>query len=203
MTIATGLLLGALALRGTADPIFANDFEIESCPAGRIETSDVEYSNGVVEDVDVRFFDGIWGRSGADDEPFPFPGLTIRATIADFERDGYLAAKFTVPAEFPDYYSGVFEHSAASAADDAPIDFSLSTACGYFPATRGPCTAHGVAPDGSGMIYWVSNPQATGYCTVAPGQTYFVNVRLTNPAASENCAGNVCRVSIYYGVALP
>lgn len=203
--IATLVLLAAFTPSGIADELFRDGFNGDACPAGRLELSDVGYHDGTLSAVDVTSFDAIWGRYGIHNPPAEFPAGSTVATILDFDPATYLGARLLIGPFVPDYYSGLLSYTDSNAQDAPHIDLSISTDCADFSPSLGQCVIFDSAPDGLSGVGWGLTAQDPSYdCELEVGHDYFVNVRLTDPAAAAAaCPEGICAVTIYSGVALP
>lgn len=197
-------VLLAMALAGD-DVILRDGFDADACPAGRIETSDVVYPEGTVSDQDVTVFENLWGRWRFDDPPLPFPGSGAGATIVDFPMHGYIAAKTRIPAETPDYYTGLYTYGSEELPDNPHIDFSISSQCADFSHSLGDCVAFDVAAPKGRLVHWSFIAQDTyPDCVLQAGRDYFLNIRITDPTVpSPSCPRGVCAIRVWGSVALP
>lgn len=203
--IALAALVTHLTLLGSIDPVFRDGFDADACPAGRQQVSDVGYSNGTVEDVDVTVFDNIWGRDRFNEPPEAFPATSSTATILDFDKTAFVAARLSMSPFTPDYYSGAFGYSESNDPGSPNIDLSISTACGDFSPALGECVAFNAAPGFFSLVVWnlVENESAPS-CVLDTNREYFLNVRATDPSApAPACSGDVCALEIWSVVALP
>lgn len=204
MIVATLLLATTLPL-DTDDSIFRDGFDADACPAGRIEVSDLEYSDGTLTDVDVTSFDNLLGRFGVNYPPEPFPSVGGTVRILDFAMSGYIAARSSISWNTPDYYSGLFSYTNADVPDNPRIDFSISPSCADFSPLLGDCVAYGVEPQNGRLNYWafVSN-DGSPVCLLEIGRDYFFNIRIADPSTpSPACPNDVCAMRITSEVALP
>jgi hypothetical protein len=169
-----------------------------SCPAGRQTVADVCYSYGpsnCANNSDVTTFENIWGRTaGTDPTAVLFPGENVFAILKNMQKTGYIAAKFVAPTT-PNNSWGIFNHAATTSGP--PLDASISSTCGDFNLSDFRCDVTGI-PTGDNMIAW-KLPGYTGpsLCQLTPGATYYLNIKLTDPAAIHNdCSGATCKVNI-------
>ena len=204
MIIAALVLAGILPLGGEMDAIFADGFDADACPPGRIERSDIEYYvGGALADVDLTSFDEVWGRLGSQYPPEPFPAGSSAPTILEFPLAGYVAARSSIAPETPDYYVGRFYYTDLAGTDNPRIDFSISTRCGDFSPSLGLCVTFGAVAD-SPMVGWSFVRGDFSECVLERGRDYYFNVRISDPSMTyPQCPGDVCAVSTATSVALP
>jgi hypothetical protein len=173
----------------------------DSCPAGRQTVADVCYhynlggncSNG----TDVTKFENIWGRMAPADTPVTFPGKNKYAIFKNLQKTQYIAAKFSVPQTgLPTDLWGKIRHDETMPGSN--LSASISQWCGDFTPADTRCAITNVGT-GQGMLSWkLPGYPAPALCPLAPGQTYYVNIKITDPTAPGNpddCSGSTCRVS--------
>lgn len=173
-----------------------------ACPAGRQVVADVCYNyslatNTCARNVNVTEFANIWGRTSPTGPITPFPGAQFFAIIKNMQKDGYIAAKFVAGTTLPPDASGMFSHGETIPGPN--LTMSISTQCGSFSTPAEPiCTRTNQGP-GSLLTKW-KVPTAPGVaCTLIPGQTYYVNLKFTNPPASHfDCTGPVCKATVQH-----
>jgi hypothetical protein len=195
----------AISLAPAPAKIFKDGFDSPfSCGAGRIETSDVAYSDGTLSDEDITFFETLWGRSSVNVDPAPFPGSSTTVGILDFAMSGYVAAAALINMSTPEEVSGVYTYADAQTPDNPHIDFSISEDCNDFSSQLGECVAFDVAPDNRRLVKWSLASHDTPSCVLHAGRYYFLNVRVSDPASpSPACPGDVCAIRISSEVATP
>jgi hypothetical protein len=196
------LLLGA-SLLARMDTVFSSGFEPGgSCPDARQENSNISYSYNltpVLQNVDVTQFANIWGRTSANDSIVPWPGKNGYAVMV-LNRNLFVATKFTVPA------SGLSPtlHGRLTHGETVPgpsLTVSISEQCGDFSPPSPNCVLANQGP-GAAIGVW-KLPGAPGTaCVLTPGREYYLNVKLTNPAAvnTNECDENICVVSVVNNV---
>jgi hypothetical protein len=202
----------AAALGG--DQIFADSFEIDtSChdvitlpdgtPRWLITQSDISYSiyPAARFDVDVTNWDNIWGTASVNGPTTPWPGPTAASpVIRDFTRDGYLAAKFHVPAGFSPTHFGQFAHSINP--PGPPVRVSYSLICGDFdPAPGLGCGVTEYWPDNlSTGLAWKINSANPSFCALQPDTDYYLNIALVDPLTTDQCvmANATCLVYLQH-----
>lgn len=194
----------AISLAPAPETIFADGFDAMACPAGRIETSDVAYFDGTLSDVDVTFFEDLWGRSSVDLDPQPFPGSSTTVSILDFAMPGYIAAAALIDSSTPEEMSGIYTYADSQTPDNPHIDLSISENCNDFSTQLGECVAYDVAPDNGRLVAWSLASNASPSCVLHAGRYYFLNVRVTDPSTpSPACPSDVCAIRISSDVATP
>ncbi|HKE47859.1 MAG TPA: hypothetical protein VKB52_07325 [Rhodanobacteraceae bacterium] len=185
------------------DQIFFSAMELDTCPAHRIERSDVSYNFQTVTGVDVTRFENLWGRVEATDPVEPFPGVAgSQPTVDAFTRTGYVAAKFHTPSDIPSGTDGLFKN--VSYGSGPALDFSLSPQCGDFSPALGACIEVDAPAADQGMVYWRGANGNAFYCALAPDTDYYANIRLHDPDdAAAGCSSTDCRVTTVSYVAQP
>jgi hypothetical protein len=202
--IAFAALVVQFTMSGVIDPVFRDGFDADACGAQRLQISDIAYSDGTLEDVDTRLFDNIWGRSSVDYPPQSFPATSTTATIVDWNRTTFLAARFHIDSFTPDYYSGLFSYADAGTPGNPHVDFSISAGCGDFSPELGACVVFDAAPENSALVQWDLVAHDLPSCVLEAGRDYFANLRATDPSApAPDCSGDICAVRISSDVALP
>ena len=192
--VVTALLLAA-SLSASPDQIFFSGMELDTCPARRIERSDVTYGAGTDADVDVTRFENVWGRGAASDPGQPWPGASGATPIIDeFTRDGYVAAAFHTAPDLPATTRGLYKNVSYGGGPN--LDFSLSVQCGDFSSALGGCLAVDIPAADVSLVYWRGANGTAFYCALAPDTDYYVNVRLHDPDdAASGCSDADCRVT--------
>jgi hypothetical protein len=156
-------------------------------PENRLTSSNITYvpSSGTRAGVDLTSYDNIWGHSTSSDALVTWPGRhDSQPSILTFTRTKYLAAKFTVPVGQPNGY-GWISHTEYNYGLD--LTTSISTNCGDFSPVNPLCLS--VTVSGQNLTPW--RVGAGGFCPLTPGQTYFFNVKPTNPAqGTTTCAAS-------------
>ena len=173
----------------------------DSCPAGRQTVADICYNYnliGCATSADITKFDNIWGRTVSTDTPVPMPGVNGFAVIKNFDKTGYVAAKFTVPAGgLSPTLSGFFSHGETYPGPN--LTMSISQACGDFNPASSICLRSN-SNGGSALTKYKNSAIPDGTvvaCPLAPGQAYFVNLKAYNPAqTSSDCSGNICKTTV-------
>ena len=170
----------------------------DSCPAGRQTVADVCYSYGpsnCANNSDVTRFENIWGRTaGTDPTTILFPGENVFAIIKNMQKSGYISARFVAPTT-PNNSWGVFNHAATTSGPN--IDASISSGCGDFNLSDFRCDVTNILA-GDNMLAWkLPGYPGPSLCQLTPGATYYLNIKLTDPAAVHNdCSGATCKVNI-------
>jgi hypothetical protein len=177
-----------VTVTGASDP---------SCPAGRLTNGTITYPNvpggGSRPNADLTRFENIWGHANSTDAEQPWPGANGAVpAIAGWGKTQYIAAKFTVPAAFN---PGVYETLGVSTYNSGPeLTMAVSQQCGDFstPANQW-CMKSGVD---TGDFFWkvVVSPYTNG-CPLIPGQTYYINMKMTAPLATDCGGQSVCKLA--------
>lgn len=185
------------ATEATADTLFRSQFEYSD---KRLEYADVGYTiaDPLVPTVraNLNNFGEIWGRTSPTQTPVPWPGKVFYAVVKNFERGRFIAAKFHVPADVDINTNGQMFHGDNYAGPS--LTTTISPICGDFGPVALYCATEN---QGSGevMVKWKiagGNP-SFNYCALTPGQDYFINITMTNPAQPHHdCTGNVCKVNM-------
>lgn len=172
----------------------------DSCPAGRQTQATICYQyttagNSCAVNSDVTKFENIWGRywinSGSiSSPPQLFPGVNYYAVIANLNANGYIAAKFTMPAGLPSNQLGILSHGETLAGPN--LTMSISPSCGDFAPSPPICLYTDRGPPSAIGKWKPTSNNAAVACPLTPGQTYFMNLKITTPST---CAGTSCTVS--------
>ena len=173
--------------------------DADNCPAGRQTVADVCFNNTLSDcaaNTDVTVYDKIWGRNTAASTPAPFPGVDVTLTFKNLDKSKYLAAKIAGGA-LPADMLGRFTRNGTNSGVNMAM--SISTTCGDFNPATAACLSTNALP-GAFMVKYknagIPDSQAFG-CPLTPGQTYFLNIKATNPTqTSPYCSGNSCVTSI-------
>jgi hypothetical protein len=154
-------------------------------PDSRLQQSNVSYvpSSGTRSNTSMKTWSAIWGHSTSSDAEVDWPGRhDSQPSILQFARNKYIAAKFTVPSNFPPGF-GWIVHTEYNYGLD--LTTSISTTCGDFNPQNPLCKS--VTVSGMNLTPWKVG--GTGLCPLTPGQTYFFNIEATNPAqGTTTCA---------------
>jgi hypothetical protein len=158
-----------------------------SSPLTRLTSSSISYvpSSGTRAGVDMRVWENIWGHATSTDTTTQFPGRpNSQPTILSFGKTQYLAAKFTVPVGTANNTYGWISHTEYNYGQD--LTAAISTTCGDFAPANPACMI--AAQSGQNLVPWAVATPAT-FCPVVPGQTYFLNIKMTDPSRqSDTCA---------------
>lgn len=200
MGLAALCALAAAASPARADElIFADGHDYAGCPAGRQIRADIGYrynltDANVARNVDVTQADNIWGRTAPNGTILEFPWANYFAVIVNLQRDGYVAALWRVPPDAIAEITGMFSHGETMAGPN--VDMSISQYCGDFEPGHAICLRTNTGP--GGILTKYKMPEPPGFaCPLVPGNSYFVNIRMTNPdAMHHDCDGATCTVTI-------
>jgi hypothetical protein len=184
-----------------SDEIFADSFEIDtSChdvialPDGTLRTqiteSHISYSIGSAQrfDMDMTKWESIWGAASTVGAVAPWPGPNSASpVIRQFTRDGYIAAKFHVPAGFSPTRFGQYVHAINP--PGPPIRVSYSLICGDFdPAPGMGCGVTEYWPDNlSTGLAWKINSANPSFCALQPDTDYYLNIALVDILTTDQC----------------
>ncbi len=169
----------------------------DSCPAGRQTVADVCYSYGpanCANSTDVTKFENFLGRSTPGDTPVVFPGKQGFAIFKNMQKTQYIAMKFVAPSTPLNWWGKTWKNSTTAGPN---TDSSISSTCGDFQPANQWCSNANVVPGGT-VAQW-KLPAYTGpsFCPLVPGQTYFLNIRITDPNTTHHdCSGSVCNVGL-------
>ncbi len=169
-----------------------------SCPAGRQTTADVcyNYNNtgaNCARGTDVTTFSSLWGRNLPTGTPVAFPGLNYFTVINNMNASGYIAAQFTVPQNMLANQTGVFTHGETLPGPN--VTMAISKNCGDFNPSTSICLRSDINA-GSLLTKWknVAVPDSLVVaCPLTPGETYYVNFKMTRPT---DCSGSSCTVTV-------
>ena len=206
LNLATAFLLAASLTvtpeEAGSDILFRDGYDASTCPDGRVVRSDISYaigSAGTRHNVDLTAFENIWGHSTDTDSTMMWPGRPGSSTIIeDFDRYGYVAAKFHTPPGLPITLFGMFKNVQYPTGPS--LDFSISEQCADFYPQQSGCLATDIVGSDAVLVSW--RTQLSNYfCVLEPDTDYFVNMRLATPDNDPMCRGPYCLVHTlnYYG----
>lgn len=162
--------------------------------AGRILTSNISYvpATGAVRFTSVTEWSAVLGHATPVDAESPFPGKSnAQPAILNFKRTGYLALHFRPTAVSPKF--GWVTHTEYNYGAD--LTWAISTVPGDFNPSNALCK--GALP-GETVGRWTTVPATyRTFCPVTVGANYYLNVKLTNPAAgTTTCAASASQCVI-------
>jgi len=181
--------------------IFRDGFDAQACPAGRQTVADIGYSYGlgattIARGVDVTQADNIWGRTSPTQPIVGFPWDNYFAIITNFNKTKYIAAQFVVPDNTDVFLTGLFSHGETLPGPN--LTMSISTTCADFDPLEAICLRTNI--NAGGLLTKFSLPGVAPTviaCPLEPGQTYFVNIKMTNPPAThQDCNSTTCKVTV-------
>lgn len=170
-----------------------------SCPASpltRLTTATIRYPNVSSSmtrpNADVTRFETIWGHATNADTEQAWPGTNGAVpAIEGWGKTQYVAAKFTVPTtvaptayeqlRYSTYYSG------------PALTMAVSQQCGDFAPVNPNCVTTGVGT-GDAFKKIVLSPYTNG-CPLIPGQTYYINLKMTSPLPTDCGGASTCRLA--------
>jgi hypothetical protein len=170
----------------------------DACPAGRLTSAYLavqSYTGGNRRLMDVTQADNLFGYYSWNTARLSYPWKNDY-TIFEFPRTpAYIAAKFVVPLNSIPAQWGKFGN--LETLPGPGIDFAISLRCGDFAPVTPYCSASNVF-GGRALL----NDKLPGYpgvalCKLTPGDSYYINIRLHNPAAGgANCTASLCKFGI-------
>lgn len=170
----------------------------DNCPTGRQLTGDLCYNYNLapgncVAGADLTTFSSIWGRSNAVATPVAFPGAQYFTIFKNMAASQYVAAKFTVPTTgLPSNQIGFFTHGETLPGPN--LTMAISSTCGDFNPSPSICLRTDI--NAGGLLTKWQLPGANGVaCPLVPGQTYFINLKMTRPT---DCQGPSCTVTVQH-----
>lgn len=167
------------------------------CPAGRQTVAQVCYRYGPADciNTDVTRFESLWGRTSASDVTLdPFPGNQVFSIIRNMQKAQYLALKFTAPAGPLNLYG---QMNTTETTSGPPTSYAISTRCGDFAPVDHRCRLANVLPGQPATAWKLPGYAGPALCPLTPGQTYYLNIKIANPAATHfDCSGSACKVGI-------
>ena len=169
-----------------------------SCPTGRIGSTMMSWRYDGIGRVltDVTRAENIWGRAYAGAPTVPFPWLNYYAIFWSFPRTGYVAAQFIVPTDLPAASWGMYTHGETIAGP--ATDMAISKRCGDFRPAEEYCHRYGTHA-GQRMGLWQMPGGMVAGCELEPGQTYYVNIRLTDPEVDHSlCNHLACQTTVQH-----
>lgn len=207
--IAAGLLTGLLGLalpsaaqaqtQPLANGIYFDGYDSQGdCPRGRIESTMMSWRyDGIGRRiVDVTQAENIWGRAHAGGATVPFPWMNVFAVFWSLPRHGYVAARFEVPMDMPAWAWGMFTHGETL--PGPATDMAISPRCGDFNPSGLFCQMRSTGV-GQRMGVW-GMPGFPGVaCKLVPGQTYYINIRLSDPEVEDYfCNAGACQTTVQH-----
>ncbi|HEU4663595.1 MAG TPA: hypothetical protein VFS55_06165 [Dokdonella sp.] len=171
----------------------------DSCPIGRVENTVVawRYDGAGRRTIDVTQAENLWGRIISDASPVPFPWLQSFAVLWSMPRDGYIAAAFDVPEAVDLATWGKFTHGETL--PGPATDMAISRWCGDFNPPEPGCSFRGTTTGQAMSVYKRIGAIVNVACVVEPGETYYVNVRVTDPeVVNGQCTASTCRTTIQH-----
>jgi hypothetical protein len=170
------------------------------CPAGRAATMTlaVQSYTGGKKTMDVTQGDNLFGYYSWTMARLPYPWKND-FTIFDFPRTAglYVGAKFVVPINSIPSQWGTFTN--LETIPGPGLDFAISPRCGDFSPTAQYCAASNVFGGRPILSHKLPGYPGPALCKLTPGASYYLNIRLHNPAAGgANCNAGLCRVGIQH-----
>jgi hypothetical protein len=170
------------------------------CPPGRASsmTLAVQSYTGGRKLMDVTQADNLFGYTAWTAPRLTYPWKND-FTIFDFPRTAglYVAAKFVVPMNSNPSQWGAFNN--LETIPGPGIDFAISERCGDFTPASPYCSADDVYGGRALPRHKLPGYAGPALCKLTPGGTYYVNIRLDDPAAGgANCIAGLCRVGVQH-----
>jgi hypothetical protein len=166
----------------------------QSCPGPdgltRLTTSDISYGlyPQVRAGVDVREWNNIWGHYTSTDAVHPWPGISgAEPMIRNFGRTNFVAAHFNTGATGVGVGNYLFNVNLPG----PNIDMSISTTCGDFSANAAnpACSVTNIVSADTSTLYWNFTGGSPNFkCQLAPNTDYYLNIKLTDPNSTMECA---------------
>jgi len=188
LTLVCGNPFGSVTSTPGTGALVASPVTSDNCVDGgalRLTAATIRYpntGNTTRPNVDLTHYENIWGHGTNSDTAVLWPGVNGSApAVVNWGKTQYIASKFTVPAGFP---ATGFDKLRYSTYFSGPtLTMSVSSTCGDFAPSNGNCLTTGVATGGE-FKKMVLSP-ATNGCPLMVGQTYFVNLKMTAPLATD------------------
>lgn len=136
--------------------------------------------------VDVRYFDNLWGHANASDPVTPWPGVDGSTIgILNWNREKFVAARFDVPANAPPMF-GQFQHAQYFVSP--ALLMAISPLCGDFGFE--PACVQTV--ERGEALRWTIGASSPTACPLFPGVPYYFNVALADPATLACGTSGIC-----------
>ena len=168
-------------------------------PAGltRVTSGTVKYNDGASRTTDLTLFENVFGHDPNSSTLRTFPGTMNLTQRILMPKNGYVALKFTVPANFDSATQGGYRNEETNQNDrPGAVSITISQSCGDFSTTpTSPMTTKCIANSltMSDALPW-GNTGLTARCQLQAGQTYYLNILyapLTAPTTSA-CTLPLC-----------
>jgi hypothetical protein len=170
----------------------------DTCPAGRLTSAYIavqSYTGGNRRLMDVTQADNLFGYYSWSTGRLSYPWKNDY-TVFEFPRaPAYIAGKFVVPLNSIPAQWGTFRN--LETLPGPGIDFAISPRCGDFSPAAQYCAADNVYGGRALVADKLPGYPGIALCKLTPGATYYVNIRLHNPAAGgANCTSVLCKFGI-------
>lgn len=149
-------------------------------PAGLYASGRLSYGGkgGFITNANLLDWAVLWGRSGVQTDPVPFPGASGATPVWTPGANQYTCSKFRTPAGG---LSGQYKNSAYYST--GAINISLSTTCGDFTPAQPACHKENVPNNDQPKLFWDINGAGTFRCHLPANTDVFLNVKRTSPTA--------------------
>lgn len=151
-------------------------------PAGLYASGRLSYGGrgGFISNANLLDWSVLWGRSGVEGQPVPFPGSSGATPVWTPGRGQYTCSKFRTGAVGS--VTGQIKNS--SYYSQSVVDISLSTSCGDFAPAQPACLKTNVAKDDRPVLFFDIGGAGTFKCHLSPNTDYYENIRRTSPTAN-------------------
>lgn len=194
---------GSVNSQSTTIVVQQGDPSCPSSPLTRQTVGSIQYPPAVGsgkptrQNVDLTYWDNIWGHQTATDNVVPFPGISgTSPVITAFGRNNYIAAKFhvgSVPLTLQGYYKNVSNFGGLD------VTTAISKVCGDFMPPQVGCQGKSASASDRATTYWRMENPTNFNCKLDPNTDYYFNVKNTTPTQdSPNCAAGAptCRLHV-------
>lgn len=194
-----GVTGGALIV----DSISRDGYErYDVCPPGRYTTAQVQYNYvGASMLVDLTQLQQLFGRGDVNrpaSTPWPYWQGT-HPTINGWPRTSYVALKIDVPVTATTRH-GRYQH--AETVPGPALYATISDVCGDFTVSAA-CSTYNAGGPGSPLVAWkLAGQPGPAQCAQVPGRSYYLNIRMRNPAevrpkdCGEDGTAPKCKVTL-------
>jgi hypothetical protein len=146
----------------------------DPAPEGRILTTSLTYSDGVVPGVDTTKFMEMFGRISRLDTPGDWPYRSGSSPAGNIPGGGYFALEMNVPADADTVIKRI---KSVSYGGGAPLQMSISADPGDFDVGTAVIVVDNVEANDNPALNWRAGTGGVGVAGLTAGSTYFVNIR--------------------------
>lgn len=143
-------------------------------PAGLYASGRLSYGGkgGFITNANLLDWSVLFGRSGVETNPVPFPGASGATPVWTPGRDQYTCSKFrTTSAALSGQYKNSREWSQTH------VNISIATTCGNFTPAQPACHKENVLNNNNPALFWDINGAGTFKCHLTPNTDYYLNIR--------------------------